>query len=233
MLRKTTAFIIVAVTALILMQSVNAEAIVTKKADIDTTVITQRQAFVLKNFFGMVLWASAFTLLMLKAPLKNLLVKTWAVYAVGVYAQEFTYWRHAREEGTPWYHWLPSVVTVDPRLQNLGDLVMAVYQMVTLLFGHNALSQLITILLTIWFVYPIVWMISMGTSHKSFGDIWRECNFGVNLTNMFYYYGVFGIFILPFVLVFDFFIAFIAWVSQGGGGVGDTVRANLQIVYHF
>lgn len=122
-------------------------------------------------------------------------------------------------------------------IKSLHDIVMLVWEMISVFIGHNMVSMTLTRLLCCWFVFPIVVLNNIGDINITGGGLFgymKEYLDSINIEDLTYRLGLLAIFILPFVYIFAFIIS-LAYVIKEGfhieGGILEGIQNDLSYIY--
>jgi hypothetical protein len=117
----------------------------------------------------------------------------------------------------------------------LHDMCLILYELLALIFGHNTLTYLTVVLLTIWWIYPIVFIDCMMTTggSGSFQEIFHFYWDTMNIEEYIFRYGIFGYFAVAFWFIFIFIGSLIESIGGSTGSMGQRIQDEIDEIYNF
>lgn len=122
-------------------------------------------------------------------------------------------------------------------ITSLHNLVMLVWEIISIFVGHNVVSLILTRLCCCWFVFPIVVLNNIMNFNISGGGLFeliQECLESYDFEEMIYMWGALSLFVIPIIYIFVFFVCLIKVITDGfhfEGGILDGMKKDLEYIY--
>lgn len=122
-------------------------------------------------------------------------------------------------------------------MESLHDIVMMIWEIISIFIGHNDISLLLTRLCCCWFVFPIVLLNNIMNFNISGGGLFaliQECLDSYDFEDIIYRFGALSLFLIPIVYIFVFIICLVDTIFGGihfEGSILDGMKKDLEYIY--
>lgn len=132
------------------------------------------------------------------------------------------------------------IATSNDSMKSLHDIVMLVWEIISLFIGHNLVSLSITRLLCCWFVFPIVFLNNIGNFSISGGGLFSIMKRYLDeikpqIDDLIFIFGALSLLVLPIIYTWVFLIALSSVIAEGfhvEGGMMEGIRNDLSMIYN-
>lgn len=132
---------------------------------------------------------------------------------------------------------IENILSNSDNIKNLHEFFMLVWNIISILIGHNIISLTIARVCCCWFIFPMVVLndlTNINISGDGFLKYFQECLSYFNIEEIIYSLGALSVIILPFIYVFSLCLAILCVIKKGfniEGGFLAKLQEDLNYIY--